>query len=97
MCKWRDTVTIAVPDIRKSRAGERGREYVEVNPHTPVPADVDRCIALIVKALNVAGLITVQSCCGHGKQPGSIALVDGREVFIVQDYATARALDKILT
>lgn len=44
---------------------------------------VDTCIAPIVDALNAAGIYTANSCCGHGKAPGRIALHDGRELFIV--------------
>jgi hypothetical protein len=55
--------------------------------------DVDSCIAPIVRALNDAGVITVASCCGHGKQPGNIALADGREIIIAPDYETGRRID----
>ncbi len=34
--------------------------------------EVDRCIALIVQQLNDIGIRTLNSCCGHGKGPGSI-------------------------
>jgi hypothetical protein len=44
--------------------------------------DVDLCIADIVAALNAANLETAASCCGHGEQDGSIALVDGRELIV---------------
>ena len=57
--------------------------------------DVDSCIAPLVKALNGAGLETVASCCGHGKQPGTIALTDGREIRIMPDYESARQVDKL--
>ena len=57
--------------------------------------DVDSCIAPIVRALNDAGAITVASCCGHGKQPGNIALADGREIIIAPDYETGRRIDSI--
>lgn len=63
--------------------------------HVPIPADhshtgefrwgykpVDRCIAPIVQALNAAGIMTVNACCGHGDGPGAIALHDGRELTI---------------
>ena len=43
---------------------------------------IDACIAPIVKALNEGGVITTQSCCGHGKEPGSIELADGRVLVI---------------
>jgi len=35
----------------------------------------------------------VASCCGHGKMPGNIALVDGRELFIANDYKQARRVE----
>lgn len=57
------------------------------------PIDVDSCIADLVRALNGAGIRTVACCCGHGKRPGAIALVDGRELIIAPDYATGRLVD----
>lgn len=47
------------------------------------PAGMDPCIASIVVALNLAGIKTLNSCCGHGKGPGGVILADGREVFVV--------------
>ena len=35
---------------------------------------VDKCIADIIQALNDGGIKTVASCCGHGKQEGTIYL-----------------------
>ena len=43
--------------------------------------DIDYCIADIVATLNAANIITVASCCGHGKD-GQISLEDGRELII---------------
>jgi hypothetical protein len=43
----------------------------------------DPCIAPLVKALNDAGMRTRASCCGHGTHPTSVALADGRWVFVV--------------
>ena len=45
-------------------------------------ANVDACIAPLVKSLNDAGIETLASCCGHGKIDGNIALKDGRELII---------------
>jgi hypothetical protein len=42
----------------------------------------DPCIAPLVKALNDAGIRTIASCCGHGKDNGSVILADGRELLI---------------
>jgi hypothetical protein len=44
--------------------------------------DIDLCIADIVAALNAANIITVASCCGHGKMDGIISLEDGRELIV---------------
>lgn len=41
--------------------------------------DIDFCISDIVAALNAANIITVASCCGHGRMDGAISLEDGRE------------------
>ena len=40
--------------------------------------DIDICVADIVAALNAANIVTVASCCGHGKQDADIRLEDGR-------------------
>ena len=47
--------------------------------------DIDMCIADIVAALNAANIITVASCCGHGKSDGIISFGDGRELKISMD------------
>tara|TARA_B100000614_G_scaffold241944_1_gene243532 strand:+ start:482 stop:862 length:381 start_codon:yes stop_codon:yes gene_type:complete len=44
--------------------------------------EIDVCIADLVTALNAANITTVASCCGHGRQHGSIVLEDGRELVI---------------
>jgi len=44
--------------------------------------DVDFCISDIVAALNAANIVTMASCCGHGKQNGSVLLKDGRELVV---------------
>lgn len=53
----------------------------------------DPDIADIVKALIEAGIETVASCSGHGYQPGSVILADGREVRVFT-YEQARIIDK---
>ena len=45
--------------------------------------DIDFCIADIVAALNAANILTIASCCGHGKVDGSILIADGRELKII--------------
>lgn len=51
---------------------------------------IDSCIVPLVTALNCAGLSTTASCCGHGKQPTTVILRDGREILILPDFKTAR-------
>lgn len=44
---------------------------------------IDSCIASVVRALNEGDVETIASCCGHGKGPGRITLLDGREMFLL--------------
>lgn len=55
----------------------------------------DPCIAKIVAALNIAGIATKASCCGHGHRPGSIVLADGRELVIARSFEEARQIDAL--
>jgi len=57
--------------------------------------EVDAEIALIVRALNDAGLQPVASCSGHGHRPGIIALSDGREIIIARDFDEARRIERL--
>lgn len=45
---------------------------------------IDFCIADIVASLNASNIKTLASCCGHGTREASIALTDGREIYIRQ-------------
>ena len=87
MCTWGTTVTLdlTIP----AEDSHTGEAYVR-------PVEVDACIAPIVRALNDAGVPTRACCCGHGKRPGNIALADGRELVVVPDYETGRAVDRFL-
>ena len=69
MCAHGDTVLLLV--TIPARLSHTGHRRLALEP-------VDRCIAPIVRALNREGIITVSSCCAHGKGPGVIALEDGR-------------------
>lgn len=73
MCKHGDTVELLV--TVPAHLASDGKAYRGLKP-------VDRCIAPIVQALNEARILTLASCCGHGKGPGSIVLQDGRELTI---------------
>ncbi len=57
----------------------------------------DPCLEPIVRALNEGGVRTVASCCGHGRSHGNIALADGRELIIMPDFDSARALGSMAT
>lgn len=70
--------------------GGREAAMVEACPG----AYCDPCIAPLVRALNSDGIRTGASCCGHGRRPGKIALTDGRELFILPDFQSARDLDR---
>ena len=45
---------------------------------------IDLCIADIVAALNAANIVTIASCCGHGKMNGSIILEGDIELVITK-------------
>lgn len=84
MCDWNNTIPLQIwLPANLSRTGEAGWEI----------RGVDSCIAPIVRALNDAGVVTVASCCGHGKRPSSIALVGGSEIIIAPDFKSARRID----
>lgn len=71
MCAHGDTVAVSV--LVDQRVHHSGVTTRDVRP-------VDRCIAPIVKALDDAGIHMLGSCCGHGNNPGSILLADGRRL-----------------
>jgi hypothetical protein len=84
MCEWGDTVTVRVfipADLSRTGAAR----------WTDTP--IDSCIAPLVRALQLAGIVTRASCCGHGRRPGNIALADGRELIIAADFEVARVVD----
>jgi hypothetical protein len=59
------------------------------------PRGIDSCIYEFVKMLNDNGYKTIASCCGHGKAPADIALVDGREIIIARDFDEARKINEL--
>ena len=46
---------------------------------------IDSCIALLVLQLNLAGIKTVGSCCGHGKGYPNVTCIPGTEAKL-QDF-----------
>lgn len=43
---------------------------------------IDFCIEDIVAALNIGGIKTTSSCCGHDEEVGYIYLQDGRKLVV---------------
>jgi hypothetical protein len=70
MCEWALDDVVIDPGTPE----RHGRDGVWCDP----------CIAPLVKALRDAGIRSVASCCGHGRNVGSIVLDDGRELVIRQ-------------
>lgn len=54
----------------------------------------DPCLAPLVRALNVGGIPTDASCCGHGVAPADIGLADGRWLMVLT-YEQMRALSSL--
>lgn len=71
MCAWGTTTDVHIPVGGWNGTGKPRRSGSYMIP-------VDSCIANLVKALNDGGVVTRDSCCGHGKGPGMIRLADGR-------------------
>lgn len=88
MCDHGDTVPVRVHRLEFRTIDVDGSEVVW--PASWYDAPVDRCIVPIVKALVAAGIYTTDSCCGHGKGPGSILLEDGRVLAIYADRTAWR-------
>lgn len=70
MCAW--GTDIAVECLAGFNGTNKARTLVAV----------DACLADIVAALNSSGLLTRDCCCGHGKEPGQIRLMDGRTLTV---------------
>lgn len=50
----------------------------------------------LVKALNDGGIPTKASCSGHGERNGNIALQDGRELIIANNWEDARRIERLI-
>jgi len=53
-------------------------------------AEIDSCIAPLVKALQEGGIDMRGSCCGHGRVEGHIELQDGRILLILLPHQARR-------
>lgn len=78
-CKW--GITLPVEVTIAAEHSYTGEERQATKP-------IDSCIALIVDALNRAGIVTEGSCCGHGKADGWVVLSDGRKLTISENDRT---------
>ena len=79
MCEHGDTleVRVKIPADLSHSGEERWKD-----------AQIDRCIAPIVRALQEGDIDMRGSCCGHHKGQGSIELADGRSLIIEQTEST---------
>lgn len=73
---------------------ESAMEIVERDSSGRPTVWCDPCLYSLIKALNIYGIRTVASCCGHGRRPGNIVLEDGRELIIAPNFDAARQIDK---
>lgn len=73
MCKHGKTVEMELPVVGEIRHGI---------------ADIDLCIAPIIKALNNGGVITKGCCCGHGEIMGYIHLTNGKYLGVFPNRKT---------
>ena len=53
---------------------------------------IDSCIASLVAALQRGGVDMRGSCCGHGRENGSIVLQDGRVLLLLSGEAAQKYL-----
>jgi hypothetical protein len=73
MCKRGDTIEMRLPVVGEIRYGV---------------AEIDKCIAPIIKALNDGGVITRGCCCGHGEVMGYIHLDSGKYLGVFPNRKT---------
>lgn len=55
---------------------------------------VDYCVSHMVAALNAAGIVTTNSCCGHGKINSTIILEDDTFLVLMSREEALGHLDK---
>ena len=73
MCKRGNTVKMELPIVGDFRQGI---------------ADIDKCLAPIIKALNDGGVLTTGCCCGHGEIMGYILLANGKYLGVFPNRRT---------
>ena len=77
MCKWgtHEKVRVKIPADLNYVGKERWKDV-----------GIDKCIASLVKALQMSGIDMCGSCCGHGKRLGVIHLQDERALVIFNTF-----------
>jgi len=80
MCEWGNTerVRVLIPADLACDGAEKWKD-----------AEIDACIAPLVRALQQGGINMRGSCCGHGKVLGHIDLADGRGLVILSKEQNA--------
>ena len=63
-------------------------ECAMCNGDGKILGEIDPDIIDLVNALNIGGVTTISSCCGHGRELGHIALKDGRWLVILPKETT---------
>lgn len=92
MCKWGTAETVKLAEINlKSCTKEQHKKRAIILKLQEDEERIDSCIASIVQALNNYEIMTIVSCCGHGKTFGNIYLKDGRILLIINDGNKYRA------
>lgn len=79
MCEENDTVSVRVK-IQADLSCDGKEHWTD--------AQIDRCIAPLVQALQRGGIDMRSSCCGHGTYVGRIDLQDGRCLVILNEEQT---------
>lgn len=74
MCSWKCKIAVLVPISPK----------ISGKPFHWDMRKIDMCIAPLIVRLNLKGVLTINSCCGHGESKGSVILWDGKEINIEQ-------------
>lgn len=73
MCDWgsHESIEVTIPNDLSYTGKER-----------KAVKKIDKCIAPIIRALELGGIKMRSSCCGHEKHDGKIHLQDGRILII---------------
>lgn len=58
------------------------KEVIITNRFTGHKISIDDCISYLINHLNLVGIETIGSCCGHNKKKPSIVLANKNEINI---------------